>query len=164
MRGRGGNKLACCFVGRFYIQGFIHTVRSDICPEKTVKRKTLYSAHSNLALSEVASATQESQSLNIKRSDVGQHSVSVLHLLGTRQTMLELCQRMIEGAEQKGLSKMEFSLVLLLSCATAFRVFRVSPATKTAFITRTSGLPAFQALMFSPQHTIARNTVAGQHG
>lgn len=66
---------------------------------------------------------------------------------------------MIEGAGQKDLSKMEFSLVLLLSSARASRVFRLSPATKTAFITCVFCLPAFQALMFSQQHTIAHNSV-----
>lgn len=71
------------------------------------------------------------------------------------EVTLQLCQCMIDGAGREGLLSIEFTLVLLL----ASRAFRLSPATKTAFIISLFVLSASPALMFSPQHTIAHNIV-----
>lgn len=79
-----------------------------------------------------------------------------MHLIGT--THNTLCQCMIEEIGRDGLSKMEFSLVLV-SCAKASRVFRLTPATKEAFITSLFVLSAPPTLLFSTQHTTAHNSV-----
>lgn len=96
--------------------------------------------------------------LNRKKSDVGYGTKTNLCFCvapwrDEAGDALKLCQCVIEGAGRKGFSKMEFSLVLLLSYTEASGVFRLSPATKTAFITSLFVLPASPALMFlSPAH------------
>lgn len=85
-----------------------------------------------------------------------------MHLIGSTHNTLQLCQCMIEEIGRDGLSKMEFSLVLV-SCAKASRVFRLTLATKAAFITSLFVLSAPPTLLFSTQHTTAHNSVPATH-